>query len=1205
MDFKFQEIILNLQRFIDEPYVTKKVRALIQDTVPDQGEFCYKEMRPWSRYFHNRSIIREIKLEIRAKCSFPKVSLQLSPNKDNVVNPRFVMKIIDNVAENLRDLLIFSYSRNFFRVPENQIAMVLKELKFLRGFVCFVSSRCIETKIQDTLFTHVLVVVWYTTMTAWLYLPNDNYTCLEATSVDETNSLFLGLLQERMQHTEPTICKIYIDVLQALKLEESRWYPIISVKHVVDCEVGFTKTLLHHLKEIPIYSNGAAIKATLQEMLNFLKTKLINLPVHALEFHLQEIDSAIIDAGVLVYSLYDKKEETVMEETNQVFILDFAGKIQSMQAVIYLITRKSFHLQSDLYRADGVGSTDFILDNLKDLVSLYSNSIDCVKSLLQTIQNELKCFQSVVAQQDGLQHLSAQLIGLAYEVEYIFDACKKKDVPDWCLFFWILNIGEDIRVLMAEVAEIQEKDVSDLALHDTEDATRSHNSSRLTMNPVVNDEVVGLTNVMDELRGTLVEGSSNLDVVSIVGMPGVGKTTLANKLYFDQSVVAHFDIRAQCCVSQEYTRKDLLSTILGDLIGRTARLDEEAEDVLADKLRKQLFGARYLILIDDIWETSAWDDLKLCFHDANNGSRIILTTRHYDVAFHAKHDTDPLVLQLLSNDESWMLLQNKVFNKESCPLALQDVGKRIAQKCGGLPLSIVLVAGTLARMEKEKHCWEQVAADLGPHIHAQSEDTINLSYQSLPHHLKLCFLYFGVFSEDREIQVSKLTWLWISEGFVKAHTEKLSEDIANGYLDNLVERNLVMVAKNSFDGKIKACRIHDLLLEFCRKKAKLENFLERIKGDSHTYPFHCFAPECKTPCRLSLYSRCSDLAKRCLSFSHLKSFQFRESRNIAFSSINLASYTFRRFKFLRVLDIELTIVDSFPQELTLLRYLAFRTAKDTLSLPANLLNLETLIVQGLGGRVSVPDTIWEMVKLRHLHIYDQAFFTLNKEEGFSESSSKMDDLQTISSVCFSCVENADKVLEKTPNLRKLRCEVSKLDGSFPAFSKLKKLEMLKISSGSTLTWINNLKFPSYLKKLTLSNFCINLNEVTTLSNLEVEVLKLVGVTISSNTWKVKDEQFSKLKFLKLENPSFSEWDVSDGAFPCLEHLVLKRCRHLKVIPSCFGYMPSLKSIEVKSCKESLAESAIVIKGMQVEEIGYSGFEVFIHNLNNDTPLLRP
>ncbi|MCD7461186.1 hypothetical protein HAX54_045451 [Datura stramonium] len=197
-------------------------------------------------------------------------------------------------------------------------------------------------------------------------------------------------------------------------------------------------------------------------------------------------------------------------------------------------------------------------------------------------------------------------------------------------------------------------------------------------------------------------------------------------------------------------------------------------------------------------------------------------------------------------------------------------------------------------MDKKEHCWEQVATNISSQIQDQLKGTIHLSYQNLPNHLRPCFLYFRVFSEGREIQVSKLTWLWISESFVATQTKKPLEDISNDYLENLVGRNLITIAKKRFD------------------------------------------------------------------------------------------------------------------------------------------------VQGLGGRVSVPDTIWEIVKLQHLHIYDQAFFTLNDEEESSESSSILGDLQTISSVYFSCVKNADKILEKKPNLRKLRCEVSKFDGSFPAIRKLKK-----------------------------------------------------------------------------------------------------------------------------------------------------------------------
>ncbi|KAH0674881.1 hypothetical protein KY285_022682 [Solanum tuberosum] len=237
--------------------------------------------------------------------------------------------------------------------------------------------------------------------------------------------------------------------------------------------------------------------------------------------------------------------------------------------------------------------------------------------------------------------------------------------------------------------------------------------------------MVGFQEVMYTLRRQLISGSSKLDVISIVGMAGLGKTTLANKLFLDELVVSHFDVRAQCCVSQVYTRKDLLLTILRSVNKDTVISDKLQEDVLAEKLHRLLLVQRYLILIDDVWETSAWDDLKPCFYDANNGSRIILTTRLGDVAYDAKLVSDPHLLRLFTQEESWMLLKNKVFNTKSCPVVLEDIGQKIAQKCGGLPLSVVLVAGILETMEKEKHCWEQVAINLGPHIQAKSEDIIN------------------------------------------------------------------------------------------------------------------------------------------------------------------------------------------------------------------------------------------------------------------------------------------------------------------------------------------------------------------------------------------------------------------------------------------------------------------------------------------------
>ncbi|KAL3336954.1 hypothetical protein AABB24_029566 [Solanum stoloniferum] len=351
-------------------------------------------------------------------------------------------------------------------------------------------------------------------------------------------------------------------------------------------------------------------------------------------------------------------------------------------------------------------------------------------------------------------------------------------------------------------------------------------SSQLARTPRMNEEIVGFEDVIENLRKKLLNGTKGQDVISIHGMPGLGKTTLANRLYSDRSVVSQFDICAQCCVSQVYSYKDLLLALLRDAIGEGSDRRKLPDNELADILRKTLLPRRYLILVDDVWENSAWDDLRGCFPDVNNRSRIILTTRHHEVAKYASVHSDPLHLRMFDEDESWKLLEKKVFGEESCSPLLRDVGQRIAKMCGQLPLSIVLVAGILSEMEKEVECWEQVANNLGTRIHNDSRTIVDQSYHVLPCHLKSCFLYFGAFLEDEVIYISRLIRLWISEEFIKSCEGRSLEDIEEGYLENLIGRNLVMVTQRAdSDGKVKACRLHDVLLDFCKKRAAEENFL--------------------------------------------------------------------------------------------------------------------------------------------------------------------------------------------------------------------------------------------------------------------------------------------------------------------------------------------------------------------------------------------
>ncbi|PHT25044.1 hypothetical protein CQW23_33127 [Capsicum baccatum] len=143
---------------------------------------------------------------------------------------------------------------------------------------------------------------------------------------------------------------------------------------------------------------------------------------------------------------------------------------------------------------------------------------------------------------------------------------------------------------------------------------------------------VGIKEKTNWLIRKFTTGPANLDVISITGMPGSCKTTLAYKVYTDESVCSHFDLRAWCAVDQEYDEKNLLVILFNQVTGSDLKFSDEID--VADKLRKQLYAKRYLIVLDDVWDTTTWDDLTRPFPEAEKGSRIILTTQQKDVAFH-------------------------------------------------------------------------------------------------------------------------------------------------------------------------------------------------------------------------------------------------------------------------------------------------------------------------------------------------------------------------------------------------------------------------------------------------------------------------------------------------------------------------------------------------------------------------------------------
>ncbi|KAM3357301.1 putative late blight resistance protein R1B-16 [Capsicum galapagoense] len=350
----------------------------------------------------------------------------------------------------------------------------------------------------------------------------------------------------------------------------------------------------------------------------------------------------------------------------------------------------------------------------------------------------------------------------------------------------------------------------------------------------VDEEIVGFEDDVESIIQQLTKGTKELDVVSIVGMPGLGKTTLATTVFNHHVIDKFFDVRASCSISKEYNLRKVCSEILKQVLGN---VDGILDEDMPDKLRKSLMRKRYLIVLDDIWEVKAWEEFRLCFQDDENGSRIMLTTRDEEVARQIKHHSDPYFLRFLTMDESWKLLQKKVFQGEICPSELRGAGLRVAKSCKGLPLVIVLIAGIVAKQMRASS-WLEIAKDLSSHVlEEQSTKIIESSYNYLEDHLKSCLLYMGLFPEDYKFPVSNLLKLWIAEDFV--HDIMVldnvdMEEASKTCLNDLVNRSLVIVSERREDnGEIEYCTVHDVVREFCLRKLPKEKFMQYHHAKKH------------------------------------------------------------------------------------------------------------------------------------------------------------------------------------------------------------------------------------------------------------------------------------------------------------------------------------------------------------------------------------
>lgn len=1092
-----------------------------------------------------------------------------------------LLKFINFAITNLKNLVSLKagagaiVSRGGMR---KQIGDLIKNLRMFRDFVKSTGERwCFTVDVQEYVYKTT-----YLSMLYWVEQIDELMPARMKTIITD--------LRQMVRSYCPEITGLYIRVLRVSKFLQSDNSEISeTIVSFVDfiLPLGFMKILRHEL----IFLVSFIIDPLVKEM----DSRNWDPVVAKAKAVAAEIPSLIssLTAG-------DMNQEEIITKERADLLGDFKRKIHE---IMEEVRKLHFHLPkssgSCFPATNPLGFFDSLLENLGNLKDTLMDKVKFLpfaRDLILTLHRELVCLRPSLTQTHGVQDefeelkdLWLKITNAAYRADYVIDSCQILHLPIWHNLISLSDVIEEIKFTRQQIEKIVINQIytSSRIMNSTVDLISSSSSS--SSYPLRSDEiVVGFKDEEEEITRRLTRGKMELEVVSIVGMPGQGKTTLAKKIYNSPTVRKHFTKFAWCFVTQIYNVSNLLSDIFRDIDNGSHHLMKYG---LPEKVRKCLSGERYLIIMDDIWDITVWNAIKESFPDDNNGSRILFTSRNSNLCCNRNSH----LLRPFSEEESTELLEQKLSNYYNYWRYFDDSSysfKRILNVCNGLPLAIVAVAGLLTRVSSYRELFQLVQNLTSNLANEGCMDILELSYKSLPSYLKPCFLYLGALGQQTNVfKVQKLIHLWIAEGFVQKSGTKSLEELSMEYLEDLVSRNLIIVnKKSSSNGEIKQCRIHDLIHELCLRKAEEERFIH--------------FPNSSPPINHDQYRICI------YNSSILGSISDKEpppaGTNIRSLLLPLNNYRsvypysskstfFMCLKFVRVLDlVSLDSHHCFPEEILILiclRYISIKCQVE--AIPPSIGNLHNLEFLHLvrrtareGSRIQFPHTIWKLKQLKNVDVGPGANIMLLDDD--DDYDAELCNLDSFSSLRLCNVEDAERILRRFPSIRKLRLELSESWScrrncyQFQALNLLSKLESLSMEYPREVIHSCAFNFPTAIGSLTLSRFFHPWTEISNIGKLpNLKVLKLLNSAFVGKRWDVEDDAFLKLKYLKLSDLGLSYWEASTSSFPCLERLVLRSCYFLEELPSSFGEILTLKTIDVRYC-QYLRISAESILNEQIE-----------------------
>ncbi|XP_059593146.1 toMV resistance protein Tm-2(2)-like isoform X2 [Vitis vinifera] len=717
-------------------------------------------------------------------------------------------------------------------------------------------------------------------------------------------------------------------------------------------------------------------------------------------------------------------------------------------------------------------------------------------------------------------------------------------------------------------------------------------SQQTTQNPHLasfDDDVHAMTT-------RLLAADKSFRVIPIMGMEGIGKTTLAKLIFHNKAVVDHFPFRAWPSTTASSTIGDsrqILLDIIKQLMNykmrvtRGAVVSSEHEEMM-QKLKAFLINNRSLIVMDDPSHFCYLDGLLRVLADTSNRSRMIWITRKMSLPPNLKTRSDPHPLRLRADEESWALFTHAL--KVRIPSELQELKDKIVRRCGGLPLLIVKLTESLSQKDATIEEWSRALQQLCHDQEKVWSNTLCRIYKDLSLYMRRCLFSLTLFPHDSDTPTRRLITLWVAEDLVQTEgRNEAPEDVAESCLNLLIAQGMVQLSKKKLNGNVKTVRLPDALTQYWLSKAQRARALgDHIYTRSELFPGN------------DMIRRLVDhLDRDDITFDHIHGGDHTSSTSLTCyyqDVLSFRSFDTRKkieqeeeigdflrrcissscFLSLWVLDLENVYKPKLPEalgELTQLRYLGLRSTflEKLPSSISKLRNLQTLDIKHTNIK-TLPISICKLQQLRHLYLSEgyRSKLMLRPSTG---------SLTTLQTLCGLFVDEETPVrdgLNRLLNLRKLGLAMSSQPKAMPSqvqavtgwILNLKHLQSLRVKSidDNNQPWDLELKpltghqnlsciflfgrlrnpsivsqFPPSLIDLTLSGSELTKDPMESLGKLpNLRSLKLFAKSYLGKSMHCSLGGFRQLRVLKLwKLDQLEDWKVEKGALQALRDLEIR------------------------------------------------------------------